>query len=129
MGAGSGGVQPKSIKDAAFPRGGLGQPPLLQMVYQYNQIASQTQLDALANGLLQTFGRPVAVPVITMPLDYQPLPLGSFQIGDDVRVYSPKSPWFPQGLAEWWRIVAYTVTYPDEGVPYYQLTLNRPPVF
>lgn len=129
VGAGSGGVQPKSVKDSPMPRGGLGQPPLLQMVYQYNQVSSQTQLDSLANGLLQTFGRPVAVPVITMPIDYQPLPLGSFQIGDDVRVYSPKSPWFPQGLSEWWRIVAYTVTYPDEGVPTYQLTLNRPPVF
>lgn len=129
VGAGSGGVQPKSIQDAAMPRGGLGQPPLLQMVYQYNQVSSQTQLDSLANGLIQTFGRPVAVPTVTMPLDYAPLPLGSFQIGDDVRVYSPVSPWFPQGLAEWWRIVAYTVSYPAEGVPTYQLTLNRPPVF
>lgn len=129
VGAGSGGVQPTAVKDSAMPRGGLGQPPLLQMVYQYNQVSSPTQLDSIANGLIQTFGRPVAVPVITMPLDYAPLPLGSFQIGDDVRVYSPVSPWFPQGLDDWWRIVAYTVAYPDEGVSTYQLTLNRPPIF
>lgn len=129
VGAGSGGVQPTAVKNSVLPRGGLGQPPLLQMVYQYNQVSSQTQLDAIGNGLIQTFGRPVAVPVITMPIDYQPLPLGSFMIGDDVKVYSPVSPWFPQGKSEWWRIVAYTVQYPDEGVPTYQLTLNRPPVF
>jgi hypothetical protein len=129
VGAGSGGVQPKSIKDSPLPRGGLGQPPLLQMVYQYNQVSSQTQLDAIANGNIQMFGRPVSVPVVTLPIDYAPLPLGSFQIGDDVRVYSPVSPWFPQGTSQWWRIAAYTVTYPDEGVPTYQLTLNRPPVF
>lgn len=129
VGAGSGGVQPKSVKDSVLPRGGLGQPPLLQMVYQYNQISNQAQLDAIANGNLQMFGRPVSVPVITLPIDYAPLPLGSFQIGDDVRVYSPPSPWFPRGLSEWWRIAAYTVTYPDEGLPFYQVTLNRPPVF
>lgn len=128
VGAGSGGVQPKAIKDSAYPRGGLGQPPLLQMVYQYNQVSSESQLDSLGNGLIQMFGQPVRVPVITMPVNYAPLPIGSFMIGDDVRVYSPPSPWFPQGISDWWRIVAYTVTYPDEGVPTYQLTLNRPPV-
>jgi hypothetical protein len=129
VGSGSGGVQPKSIKDSTQPRGGLGQPPLLQMVYQYNQVSSQTQLDAIASGLIQMFGQPVTVPVVTMPVDYEPLPLGSFIIGDDVRVFSPRSPWFPNGISEWWRIAAYTVTYPDEGVATYQLTLNRPPVF
>lgn len=129
VGAGSGGVQPKAIKNSAAPRGGLGQPPLLQMVYQYNQVSSESQLEALGNGLIQMFGQPITVPVITMPINYAPLPLGSFMIGDDVRVFSPVSPWFPQGLSEWWRIVAYTVTYPDEGLPTYQLTLNRPPVF
>lgn len=129
VGAGSGGVQPKSIKDSPLPRGGLGQPPLLQMVYQYNQISSQGQLDAIANGNIAMFGRPVSVPVVTLPIDYPALPLGSFQIGDDVRVYSPASAWFPRSLSEWWRIAAYTVTYPDEGVATYQLTLNRPPVF
>lgn len=129
VGSGSGGVQPKAIKNSAYPRGGLGQPPLLQMVYQYNQVSSESQLDSIGNGLIQMFGRPVTVPVITMPIDYAPMPLGSFMIGDDVLVRSPASPWFPHGLAQWWRIVAYTVTYPDEGVPTYQLTLNRPPVF
>jgi hypothetical protein len=129
VGAGTGGVQPVSIKNSAFPRGGLGQPPLLQMVYQFNRLDTMPELDAQANGLIQMFGQPVTVPVITMPIDYAPLPLGSFMIGDDIRVYSPASPWFPQRLNEWWRIVAYTVTYPDEGVPTYQLTLNRPPVY
>lgn len=129
VGAGSGGVQPKSIKDSVQPRGGLGQPPLLQMVYQFNRLSTQAELDSQANGLIQLFGQPVVTPTVTMPLDYPPLPLGSFTIGDDVLVQSPKSPWFPYGLSEWWRIVGYTVTYPDEGVPRYQLTLNRPPVF
>ncbi|MBT2537190.1 hypothetical protein [Arthrobacter sp. ISL-69] len=129
VGAGSGGVQPKSIKNSTKPRGGLGQAPLLQMVYQFNRLSTQPELDAQANGLIQMFGQPVTVPVITLPVDYAPLPLGSFIIGDDVRVYSPPSPWFPQGLDQWWRIAAYTVTYPDEGVPTYQLTLNRPPVY
>lgn len=129
VGSGSGGVQPKSIRDTAKPRGGLGQPPLLQMVYQFNRLSTQPELDAQANGLIQMFGQPVSVPIITLPIDYAPLPLGSFTIGDDVRVYSPASPWFPNKLDQWWRIATYTVTYPDEGVPTYQLTLNHPPVF
>lgn len=129
VGSGSGNVQVKSVRNSAAPRGGLGQPPLLQQVYSFNQVTSQSQLDSIANGLIQMFGKPVTVPVITLPLDYAPLPLGSFMVGDDVLVKSPKTPWFAQGLNEWWRIAAYTVTYPDEGTPYYQLTLNVPPVF
>ena len=129
VGSGSGVTQPTSIKDANFPRGGLGQPPLLQMVYQFNRLSTQPELDAQANGLLQMFGKPVTVPTITMAADYPALPLGSFMIGDDIRVYSPPTAWFPQGLSQWWRIVAYTVTYPDQGLPTYTLTLNRPPVF
>jgi hypothetical protein len=99
------------------------------MVYQYNRLTTTAQLDGQANALIQMFGRPVTAPTVTMPADYAPLPLGAFTIGDDVRVLSPASPWFPNRLDEWWRIVAYTVTYPDEGAPTYQLTLNRPPVF
>lgn len=129
VGGGTGGAQPVATANDSLPRGGLGQMPLLQAVMQYSQVLNPAHLQAIANGLIQQIGKPITTPTVTIPVDYKPCQLGAFQIGDDVRVWSPPSIWFPTGTSQWWRIVAYDVTVRDEGVSDVKLTLNRPPVF
>jgi len=129
VGGGTGGSQPTATAYDPLPRGGLGQMPLLQAVVQYSQVTNLGQLQTIANGTVQQIGKPIVTPSVTIPADYAPCQLGAFQIGDDVKVWSAPSIWFPNGLSEWWRIVAYDVTVPDAGVPKVTLTLNHPPVF
>lgn len=129
VGSGTGASQPTAIQSSPALIGGLGQPPLMQGLYQYNRVTSQSHLNSIANGAVQMFGGPIVVFTVTIPVDFESCPLGGFGIGDDVLVTSPKSPWFPNGLSQWWRIVAYQVTYPTEGVPTVVLTLNTPPVY
>jgi hypothetical protein len=129
VGSGTGGSQPVATADDPAGRGGQGQPPRLDMVLQYSQISNQAQLQSIANGAAQQFGKPVAAPTVTIPADYPTCALGVFQIGDDVRVRSGPSIYFPNGLDQWWRIVAYKVEIPDQGVAKVTLTLNPPPVF
>lgn len=129
VGGGTGGKQPVAVANDSAPRGGLGQMPLMQEVLQYSHITTQSQLNNIAAGSIEQFGKPVATPTVTIPASYAPCALGTFQIGDDILVWSGKSMWFPNGLSQWWRIAAYSVTIPDEGVPSVTLTLNRPPIF
>lgn len=128
VGSGTGASQPVAVATAPTLIGGLGQPPLMQGLLQFNRVTSQTHLAAIANGAVQMFGAPVRVFSVTMPTDYEPCALGVFSIGDDVKLSSPPSPWFPRGLSEWWRIVEYRVSYPTEGVATVSLTLNSPPI-
>jgi hypothetical protein len=129
VGGGTGGAQPVATADDPLARGGLGQMPLLHVVVQYSQVTNQSQLQTIANGTVAQIGKPISTPSVTIPADYAPCQLGAFQIGDDVKIWSAPSIWFPNGLAEWWRIVAYDVKVPDQGVPSVTLTLNHPPVF
>jgi hypothetical protein len=129
VGGGTGGAQPVATADDTAPRGGLGQMPLLQEVLQYSHITDATQLQVIANGSVQQYGKPIATPTVTIPVDYAPCALGEFQIGDDILLWSGPSMWFPVGLRQWWRIVAYEVVVPDQGVATVKFTLNRPPVF
>jgi len=129
VGSGTGASQPTAVSTAPFPIGGLGQPPLMQTLYQYNRVTSQSQLQSISNGAVQMFGGPVTVYTVTIPVTHAACPLGGFGIGDDVPLTSPPTAYFPNGLRQWWRIVAYQVTYPTEGVPTVTLTLNTPPVF
>jgi hypothetical protein len=129
VGGGTGGAQPVAFGDDPAPRGGLGQMPLLQEVLQYSHITNQAQLQTIANGSIQQFGKPITTPTVTVPIDYAPCALGEFQIGDDILLWSGPSIWFPTGLRQWWRIAAYEVNVPPQGVPTVKFTLNRPPVF
>jgi hypothetical protein len=129
VGGGSGSVQPTAEASSPFPIGGLGQMPLMEQVLQYSQISNQNQLQSIANGAVQMFGRPVTTPTITLPANNKVLPLGSFTEGDDILITASVSNDFPVGLSEWWRVVAYTVDIADEGVSTFTLMLNRPPVF
>jgi hypothetical protein len=129
VGAGSGGAQPKAIVTSTKGYGGLGQPPLFQQVYQFSQIPQQEQLNNIANGLVNVYGQPPAAPTVTLPVDHPTLPLGGVSIGDDVLLQAPKCQWFPNGLAQWWRVVAYKVNFPDSGVQTVEYTFNTPPVY
>lgn len=129
IGAGSGGNQPKAVATAQQAYGGLGQPPLFQQVYQFNQVSQQAQLNNIASGLVSVFGKPPAAPIVTVPFNHPSLPLGGVAIGDDVLLQAPPCKWFPGGLAQWWRVVAYKATIPAEGPPLVEYTFNPPPLF
>lgn len=129
IGNGSGVTQNKAIANTTYPLGRIGEMPLLQAVLQYSQVSSKTQLQAIAQGNLHLYQDPVTVPIITLDVNDPVLPLGSYQIGDDVMVQAPPSIWFPQGLNQLWRVAAFTVTYPSEGIATQAITLNRPPIF
>lgn len=129
VGSGTGSVQPSANVKAPFAVGGAGQPPRLDMLLQYNHVSSAPQLQQIASGAVQMYGKAVPTYTVTLPTDFEGLSLGDFQIGDDLQLWSDRSIWFPNKLNEWWRIVAYRVELANEGVSKMTLTLNRPPVF
>jgi hypothetical protein len=125
FGRGTGSVTPVSKQLSSWPRGGLGQLPLMTGVYQFSQVRDQQLLDQRARGMLRTYQLPPSVPTVKFPIDYPPMPLGSYMPGDDVHVTCPKNEWFPYGVDEWWRVAAVDVTYPTSGgVPTQNITLN-----
>jgi hypothetical protein len=123
------GSAPSAEAWGQVPIGAKGQMPLLEQVIQFSQVTSKAHLQALANGLMQLLQKPASAPTVTLPVDYEPMPLGSFMVGDEVHVTTEPEPRFPQGLDEWWRIVAYKVTAGEDGNYSYTLTLNRPVTF
>lgn len=131
VGQGSGGVQPVKEGFAQFPVGGFAQPPRLEQVLQFSHISDANKLQDMAHGMVQMYGRPVTVMTVQIPGDYEAMPLGSFQVGDDVRVWveAGKLPQFPTGLNEWWRVIGYKVDLGNDGTAKVNLTLNRPPVY
>lgn len=128
-GAGSGAATVSATVQTPYaPVGGLGQSPRLDQVYQFNNVQSQSQISAMGKGIAQLYGQPVATPTLKVPTNNDQ-PLGSWVIGDDARLFTPPDERFPNGLDQYWRIVAYDVEVPDEGVPAVTLTFNTPPVF
>lgn len=84
---------------------------------------------------LATFSYAPVAPVVTLSVFDPNMPLGSFLVGDDVRLCLPANssdgdvfdPRFPNGLDQEWRIVGYQVTVADEGDSTMDITLNLPP--
>lgn len=129
-GAGSGSATVSATVPSPYtPVGGLGQPPRLDQVYQFNNVQSQSQISAMAKGIAQLYGQAVVTPTVKVPTATSEQPLGSWVIGDDARLYTQADERFPNGLDQYWRIVAYDVEVPDEGIPTVTLTFNTPPVF
>lgn len=114
--------------NSASPIGGSGQMPRMDKVVSFSNVNSQTQLDAMTQGLPQQFGAPIPTPTVTEPTSAYPV-LGSFSVGDDARLYIASDERFPAGLNEYWRIIQYSVSVPDEGVPTITFTFNQPPVY
>jgi hypothetical protein len=110
------------------PVGGLGQLPHLDKVVSFSSVQTQSQLDTMASGLAQVYDAPLPTPTVTIPTSALPQ-LGTFVIGDDIRMFISFDERFPAGLDEYWRIIQYSVTVPNEGVPTITFTLNPPPVY
>jgi hypothetical protein len=126
-GSSTGGTAPSATAQSPAPVGGLGQMPRLDQHYSFTNISSQAQIASMAQGLAQTYGSPVSTPQITIPTTNAQT-LGSWVPGDDARLVASGDEYFPNGLDEYWRIVEYQTTVPDEGVASIQLTFNTPPV-
>lgn len=62
--------------------------PLLEQVNNYTQVNTGSELEALAAGGLATAQVPVVTPVVTVD-PFGPFQIGSFALGDDVRMYVP----------------------------------------
>lgn len=124
----TGGNSLTSTTTSGAPVGGLGQMPRLDKVVSFSSIQTQSQLDAMAPGVVQQYSVPVPSPSVTQPTSSLPT-LGSFVLGDDVRIFIASDERFPSGLDEYWRIIQYAVKVPDEGVPTITFTLNKPPVY
>jgi hypothetical protein len=128
-GAGNGAAIPVSTVQApGVPVGGLGQSPRLDKVIA-TSAQSQAQIDQMAHGTAQQYGTPLTTPKVTV-LTSGAQPLGSWIMGDDVRLYMPPGDdRFPFGLDQFWRIVQHNVTVADAGVNKVDLTLNIPPSY
>ena len=129
-GGGSGTVAPEVIVQApGVAVGGLGQPPRIDKVVQHSTVFDKVMLQRFAYGEAQQFAPPVSTPTVTLRTADGNMPLGSWVMGDDVRLRAPGFERFPGGVDSYWRIVQHTVTVPDEGVPTVKLTLNPPPTY
>lgn len=130
-GAGSGQIQPSiSTTAPGIVLGGLGGLPRMDKVISHSTTTSPAWLELLAAGDAQEFGGPINVPTVTLATDDPSAPLGSFDIGDDWRLFAGPFELYPNGVDQTWRCVAYAVTVPDDGgVPTVTLTYNTPPIF
>jgi hypothetical protein len=125
-GGGTGTSMLSQTVQGIVPVGGLGQAPRLDRVVNYPAIQSKPQLVAMSGGAAQQYGQPLVTPTVTMPTRGL---LGTFIVGDDVRVRTPGDPRFPSGYDDYWQVVAYDVNVPEDGVPHMVITLNPPPLY
>jgi hypothetical protein len=138
-GAGSGAGNTSITSEASAPvMWGQGYP-LLQQSVSYTDILTQTLLDYVTQGNLIGLEYPVSQPQIQYNAGTDSnQPVGSYAIGDDVRLIIPPDPYFgtsgydSEGTStgeQWWRIQQVSVTVNDDGKSYQTLTLGTPPVF
>lgn len=128
-GAGTGAAMPTAIVSApGVPVGALGQAPRLDKVISFQSAQSQQQISAAASGAANMYGRPVVTPKVRV-LTGGAQPLGSWIMGDDARIYTAKDERNPNGLDQYWRIVQHTVTVPEAGASFVDVTFNLPPVY
>jgi len=128
-GSGNGAAAPTTTVNApGVPLGGLGQSPRLDKLIT-TTAQSQQQVQQMANGLAQQYGKPVTTPTVTI-LTNGAQPLGSWSMGDDARLYMPPGDdRFPNGKSEYWRVVQQQISVPDAGAATAVLTFNVPPSF
>jgi hypothetical protein len=126
VGSGTGDNAPEVVVDSVAPVGGLGLLPRLDKVISASNVNSQDQVNAMAVGLAQQYGTPLATPTLTQPTAVSPA-LGEWTVGDDARIYIAADDYHRNGVDEVWRIVQHSVTVPDQGVPVVTVTFNPPP--
>lgn len=130
IGGGSGQVAPQVAQQApGLAVGGLGQPPRMDKVIQHTNVLDRNLLAKLAYGEAVEFAPPVVTPTVTLRTADPTTPLGSWIVGDDIRLRAEPYERHPSGIDEYWRVVQHQVTVPDDGVPVVTLTFNPPPVY
>lgn len=129
-GAGSGTAAPQVVQNTpGLIVGGLGGVPRIDKALNHSTVTNPNWLATLAYGESLEFGAPVVTPTVTLKTNDPTNPLGSYALGDDVRCFAEPNEFFPYGIDETWRIVAYAVSVPDEDNATVTLTLNVPPIF
>ena len=89
----------------------------------------------IADIILYTYAQ--VTPTITLDLFNPTVPIGSFIVGDDIRIVCPTigadgqiyDPRFPAGLDQEWRITGYQATVADAGDSTLTLNLALPPLY
>lgn len=135
-GSGTGASMP--VAEAQAPGitvGGLGEPPRLDKVVS-TSATSQGLVGQYATFFASQYGNAVRTPQVQVPtagtVDSHGVAaqqFGSWIMGDDARLYTPGDERFPNGLDEYWRIVADDVTVPEQGVPTVKVMFNLPPTY
>lgn len=128
-GAGSGPAAPIAQVDApGITVGGPGGLPRIDKAISHSTISNPIWLNQLAYGEAFDFGAPVTTPTVTLRTADPNCPLGSYAVGDDFRLFSEPSEFFPNGIDELWRLVAYSVQVADDDNSTVVLTFNLPPL-
>jgi hypothetical protein len=128
VGSGAGADAPSVQVGSSQPVGGLGKLPRLDRVFTFSNVNSSEQIAFMGSGISQQIGTPVATPTMRQPTNFEPV-LGSWQLGDDARLFNATDDYYPNGVDSYWRIVQQSVTVPDEGVAEVTLTFNPVPLY
>jgi hypothetical protein len=113
--------------------------PLWERVISRASIQSQNiegLLEQIGFSDLAIYSYAPVTPTITIGVNDPNLPLGSFTVGDDIKLFIPETaptgevydPRFPQGLEREFRIIAWSCEVADQGDAVVKLTLGRPPL-
>jgi hypothetical protein len=112
--------------------------PLLENSTSFTDINSQALLDQITLAYLNQTKYPISQPVIRYRVGADSnQPIGSFAIGDDIRLIIDPDDFFQSGYdssrgnlgEQWWRVIQTQVTVQDDGMSYIDITLGTPPIF
>ncbi|HEY1690057.1 MAG TPA: hypothetical protein VGF95_14475 [Solirubrobacteraceae bacterium] len=112
--------------------------PLWERVISRAQIQSQhitSILSQIGVSDLAMYSYAPVTPTVTLSAFDPHLPLGSYIVGDDVRIVMPAlgpdgqvfDPEFPEGLDQEWRITGWKTTVADQGDAMTEFMFSQPP--
>jgi hypothetical protein len=110
--------------------------PLTENSVSFTDVVSQALLDQITLAYLNAVQLPIALPEIWYNAGSDSdQPLGSFALGDDVRLMIPPDPYFQTGYdsagtqsyEQWGRVQQVDVQVNDEGKSFMHLVLGTPP--
>ncbi len=137
FGAGSGGANVALGSEASDPSMLSQGWPVMEKNVSFTDVSEQGLLDGLTLAHLYATRLPVSQPTITYSAGSDSTtPLGSFMVGDDVRLMIPPDPYFQSGYdsessaqgSNWWRVQQVTVSVHDEGKSSMAVVLGLPPI-
>jgi hypothetical protein len=104
--------------------GGPGYP-LIEDVISNTDVLVAATLTAQADLALNSVARPVVIPSVTVRADLDPI-FGAWSLGDACRIVAEPgiTPYFPNGLDDYRRIIGFDVAVSDDGEEEVQLVLG-----